>query len=145
MLMNSNGLLDVIAGLFEFGYELSCVVMAAGFEVQLDAADLEGVFKVQTIMEDVKNVGFFLGDDAHEPPQGSGHVQKIHFDPEQPSHLDRPGFLKIFQLEERLQIRGGGINSSSAQEQRAGSERSQLARADFYSKGLAGRGDLHFL
>jgi hypothetical protein len=48
----SMGFPDVVAGLSEFGYDLFGVVVAAHFEVQLDAADLDGVFKVQAVMED---------------------------------------------------------------------------------------------
>jgi len=64
----SQGLPDVVAGLSEFGYDLFGMVMAARFKVQLDATDLDGVFKVQAVMEDVENVGFLLGKDAHELP-----------------------------------------------------------------------------
>jgi len=35
--------------------------MAAGFEVELDAADLDGVFKVQAVMKYVEDVGLFPG------------------------------------------------------------------------------------
>ena len=75
----SGRLPDVVAGFSEFGYDFVGVVVAAGFEVELDAADLDGVFKVQAVMKDVEDVGLFLGDDAHELPQGTRHIQKIHF------------------------------------------------------------------
>lgn len=52
-LKNSKRLPDVVAGLSELGYELFGVVVTASFEVELDAADLEGVLKVQAIVEDV--------------------------------------------------------------------------------------------
>ena len=64
----SRNLANVVAGFSEFGYDFVGVVVAAGFEVELDAADLDGVFKVQAVMEDVENVGFLLGNDAHELP-----------------------------------------------------------------------------
>jgi len=51
-------LLDVIVGSPEFGYDLFGVVMAARFEVELDTADLDGVFKVQAVMEDWKEKAF---------------------------------------------------------------------------------------
>jgi hypothetical protein len=49
---DSERLLDVVAGFSEFGYDLFGVVMATRFEVQLNAADLNGIFKVQAVMED---------------------------------------------------------------------------------------------
>jgi hypothetical protein len=56
--IDSKGLLDAVAGLSEFVYDLFGVVMAARFEVELDTADLDGVFKVQAIMEDWKEKAF---------------------------------------------------------------------------------------
>ncbi|MCX5880015.1 MAG: hypothetical protein NTY44_12995 [Deltaproteobacteria bacterium] len=52
--IDSKGLLDIVASVSEFVYDLFGVVMAARFEVELDTADLDGVFKVQAIMEDWK-------------------------------------------------------------------------------------------
>jgi hypothetical protein len=78
------------------------VVVAARFEVELDAADLDGVFKVQAVMED--------------------------WEEETSSDFDL-SIIPIFQSSSIPPV----------------SERSQLARADFDSKGLAGRGDFHFL
>ena len=51
---DSKGLLDGVAGLSQFVHKLFCMVMAARFEVELDTADLDGVFKIQAIMEDWK-------------------------------------------------------------------------------------------
>jgi len=49
---------DVVAGFSEFGYDLFGVVMAARFEVELEAADLDGVLKVQAVMEDWEEKAF---------------------------------------------------------------------------------------
>ena len=75
----SGRLPDVVAGFSEFGYDFFGVVMAAGFQVELDTADLDRVFGVQAVVKDVEDVRFLLGDDAHELPQGTRHIQKIHF------------------------------------------------------------------
>ena len=56
--IDSKGLLDAVAGLSEFVYDLFGVVMAARFEVELDTADLDGVLKIQAIMEDWKEKAF---------------------------------------------------------------------------------------
>ena len=56
--IDSKGLLDAVAGLSEFVYDLFGVVMAARFEVELDTADLDGVFKVQAILEEWKEKAF---------------------------------------------------------------------------------------
>jgi hypothetical protein len=99
--IDSKGLLDVVAGVSEFVHKLFCMVMAARFEVELDTADLDRVFKIQAIMEDWKEKAF---------------------------------------LEVALPITPS-LQYSNAPDL---GERSQLAWADFDSKGLAGRRDLHF-
>jgi hypothetical protein len=100
-LNDSKGLLDVVAGVSEFVHKFFCMVMAARFEVELDTADLDGVFKVQAIMEDWKEKAF---------------------------------------LEVALPITPSLQYSNTPDL----GERSQLARANLDSKGLAGGGDLHF-
>ena len=55
---DSKGLLDGVAGPSQFVHKLFCMVMAARFEVELDTADLDGVFKIQAIMEDWKEKAF---------------------------------------------------------------------------------------
>ena len=55
---DSNGSLNVVAGVSGFVHKLLWMVMAARFEVELDTADLDGVFKVQAIMEDWKEKAF---------------------------------------------------------------------------------------
>ena len=99
--IDSKGLLDVVAGLSQFVHNLFGVIMAARFEVELDTADLDGVFKVQAILEEWKEKAF---------------------------------------LEVALPITPSLQYSNTPDL----GERSQLARADLDSKGLAGRGDLHF-